>query len=169
MLNDICIENLRELKHVLLDLEDDAYATSFDLLSNASIGQHVRHVLEFYLCLLNQVEGGVVNYDKRMRDHALESSTSNAVSTIDHIVHRLDALRENCPVDLVGEHGSESIQPFSVPSNVQRELAFNLEHAIHHQALIKIGLRMLGMATESGFGVASSTMRHTAMSVQEPT
>ena len=55
MLNDICIENLRELKHVLLDLEDDAYATSFDLLSNASIGQHVRHVLEFYLCHLNQV------------------------------------------------------------------------------------------------------------------
>ena len=27
---------------------------------------------------------------------------------------------------------------FEVTSNFQRELAFNLEHSIHHQALIKV-------------------------------
>ena len=53
-------------------------------------------------------------------------------------------------------------QPFSVDSNVQRELAFNLEHAIHHQALIKIGLNQLGQHMESGFGVAPSTLRSMA-------
>ena len=162
MLNDACIENLQMLKGILLRLDDVQYAASLEVLSNSTIGQHVRHVLEFYLCLLNSEEAGVLNYDTRQRDLALQSHVQNGIHTIEHIIHRLNSTHMNSPLTLEGDHGIVSPARFSVDSNVKRELAFNLEHAIHHQALIKIGLNQLGQRMESGFGVAPSTLRNLA-------
>ena len=73
MLNDPCIENLRALKGVLLDMSDAVYATPLNVLSDSSIGQHVRHVLEFYLCLLHAQDSGIFNYDARQRDLELQT------------------------------------------------------------------------------------------------
>ena len=162
MLNDACIENLQMLKGILLRLDDVQYAASLEVLSNSTIGQHVRHVLEFYLCLLNSEEAGVLNYDTRQRDLALQSHVQNGIHTIEHIIHRLNSTHMNSPLTLEGDHGIVSPARFSVDSNVKRELAFNLEHAIHHQALIKIGLNQLGQRMASGFGVAPSTLRNLA-------
>ena len=162
MLDDACIENLQMLKGILQRLDDTQYDAPLEVLSNSTIGQHVRHVLEFYLCLLNSMESGTVNYDTRQRDLALQSHVQSGIHTIEHIIHRLNSTRVNLPLTLKGDHGIESPAPFSVDSNVQRELAFNLEHAIHHQALIKIGLNQLGQHMQSGFGVAPSTLRSVA-------
>lgn len=162
MINDACIENLQVLKGIIQRLDDTQYDAPLEVLSNSTIGQHVRHVLEFYLCLLTSLDTGTVNYDNRQRDLALQSHVQNCVNTIEHVIHRLNANRTNLPLTLEGEHGIDSPVPFSVNSNVQRELAFNLEHAIHHQALIKIGLRQLGQQMERGFGVAPSTLRNVA-------
>ena len=163
MLNDPCIENLRILKGVLRDMSDASYATSLDVLSDSSIGQHVRHVLEFYLCLLHAQDSGIVNYDARQRDLELQTEVKRAIDTIDHLILRIDASRVDVPLTLKGDHGTEVPQPFEVTSNFQRELAFNLEHSIHHQALIKVGLRDLGVSmTGAHFGVAPSTVRNMA-------
>ena len=102
--------------------------------------KHVRHVLEFYLCLLHAQDSGIVNYDARQRDLELQTEVKRAIDTIDHLIHRIDASRVDVPLTLKGDHGTEVPQPFEVTSNFQRELAFNLEHSIHHQALIKVGL-----------------------------
>ena len=163
MLNDPCIENLRALKGVLLDMSDALYATPLSVLSDSSIGQHVRHVLEFYLCLLHAQDSGIVNYDARQRDLELQTEVKRAIDTIDHLIFRIDARRVDVPLTLKGDHGTEVPQPFEVTSNFQRELAFNLEHSIHHQALIKVGLRDLGVSmTGAHFGVAPSTVRNMA-------
>ena len=47
---------------------------------------------------------------------------------------------------------------------VDRELLYCLDHAIHHQAFIKIGLKELQIAdlVEDDFGVAYSTLRYRA-------
>ena len=161
MLNNACIDNLRALKGVILPLSDEQFAQPLDVLSDASVGQHVRHVLEFYLCLLNQAEEGAVNYDTRQRDPLLQTQVDAALNLMDHLIHRIDGLRTTQPLTLAGDHGTDDPQPFEVPTNIQRELAFNLEHAIHHQALIKIGLRQLGQSTAATtFGVAPSTLRN---------
>ncbi len=161
MLNDPCIANLRALKGVLLDMNDDLFAAPLNVLSDSSIGQHVRHVLEFYLCLLQAKDSGVVNYDARQRDLELQTEVKRAIDTIDHLIHRIDANRVDVPLTLKGDHGTEVPQPFQVASNFQRELAFNLEHSIHHEALLKVGLRDVGMSTTGAhFGVAPSTVRN---------
>ena len=49
-------------------------------------------------------------------------------------------------------------------TSFDRELLYCLDHAIHHQALIKIGLKELQIADLVGddFGVAYSTLRYRA-------
>ena len=46
-------------------------------------------------------------------------------------------------------------------TNYYREIAYNLEHTIHHMALIRVGLRELGdIAVDDSYGVASSTLKY---------
>jgi hypothetical protein len=45
-------------------------------LSSATIGEHTRHVIEMFQCLLNNYESGVVNYDERARDIVLQTDTN---------------------------------------------------------------------------------------------
>jgi hypothetical protein len=43
-----------------------------------------------------------------------------------------------------------------------RELAYNIEHAVHHMAIVKIGVREVApyITLDKDFGVAASTIRH---------
>jgi hypothetical protein len=49
-----------------------------------------------------------------------------------------------------------------VPTNFLRELVYNIEHAVHHMALIRIGVREVAphITLPPDFGVAASTIRH---------
>ena len=46
-------------------------------------------------------------------------------------------------------------------TNLQRELAYNLEHIVHHMALMRVGLKELlpSIIIPKNFGVADSTQR----------
>ena len=44
--------------------------------------------------------------------------------------------------------------------DVGRQLAFLLSHTIHHCALIAVMMRLRGLATPPGFGLAPATLRH---------
>jgi hypothetical protein len=56
-----------------------------ETLSNSTIGQHIRHTLEFFLCLEHGYGNGVVNYDKRAHDKLIESDKYIAISAIERI------------------------------------------------------------------------------------
>jgi len=47
-----------------------------------------------------------------------------------------------------------------VETNYYRELIYNLEHTIHHMALIKVGINEVScIAVPEGFGIATSTIK----------
>jgi hypothetical protein len=53
----------------------------------------------------------------------------------------------------------------TVNTNYYRELLYNMDHAIHHCALIRIGLmRFHQVNIPNGFGIAPSTIRHRTLS-----
>ena len=71
-INTVAEQVLRDAEVYLANISPDVYATPLDLLFGASIGQHTRHFVEFYQCLIDQNEKGEINYSKRLRDPQLE-------------------------------------------------------------------------------------------------
>lgn len=155
----LSISILSQLKEVINQLEGPAYSKSLDVFSGASVGQHTRHILEFYICLLQQKNQGTICYDKRQRNLALETDGDVAARTVDMIISKLQSPITDAPVDLLCELQGEKI---STPSSISRELLYALEHAVHHMAIIKIGL-IINCPTISipeNFGVADSTVQY---------
>ena len=154
---------LNDLRHYLVVIEPVLYQAPMELLSGSTIGQHTRHIIEFYSCLLNQnsVEDlPVINYAKRQRDYRIESEPDHALRLVNEICERLGDLDvdKNCMLDS-SEHGLEDLL---VSSTIGRELIYNIEHTIHHLAIVKIALKATAPSIDlpEHFGVAPSTIRH---------
>jgi hypothetical protein len=50
----------------------------------------------------------------------------------------------------------------TIETNFLRELVYNIEHAVHHMAIIKIGVREVApqIVLPHDFGIAASTIRY---------
>ncbi|HTL09855.1 MAG TPA: hypothetical protein VL307_16390 [Chitinophagaceae bacterium] len=139
-------------------LNDDQYTYPSKILSNASIGQHVRHIIEMFICLEDGYIAGLVNYETRKRDVRIETKREVALGLLKKIYDELD--KTNKPMVLQGVYNEDSEELISFDTNYYREIAYNLEHTIHHMALIKVGIREVSsIELPDGFGVASSTIK----------
>lgn len=155
------IEVLQQLEGLVGKLTDKQYSASQEEAFNASIGQHVRHVLEFYLCLFSGLENGEINYDARKRDKEIEENKIYAFGKIEAIKRKLGETNFEGPLQLASEVSTEKNEEAVLSTNYERELLYTLEHAIHHMAIIKIivNLKYSGVALMKNFGVAFSTIR----------
>ena len=149
-------KTLNELSDLLSQLSSDDYTCQCHGLSNATIGEHTRHIIELFQCLENQYESGVVNYDSRKRDYAIQTNTETAKIAIQSVIDNLNKPNKNILLHQVID--GETIE---IESNYNRELLYNLEHCIHHQALIKVAvLQNDSITIDENFGVARSTIEY---------
>ncbi len=153
---------LDQLDTVISQLGSEGFSEPLDVLSQASIGQHVRHTLEFFLCLIDAKNDGVINYDNRRHDHLIETDPLLARSIINSIRDFLSKEESDFSLELEANYQLNSHESIRLQSNFFRELAYNIEHAIHHMALIKIGVKNQFPEVDlpDHFGVASSTVRY---------
>ena len=61
-----------QISESLEQLTCEQYCKPSKILFGATIGQHVRHIIELFICLDNGYGTGVVNYEKRKRDILLK-------------------------------------------------------------------------------------------------
>lgn len=155
MIKDIQ-NNLRELQELVSKLSVDQYTKQHFELSQATIGQHLRHIIELYQCLLLQYPLDRVCYDHRNRDILIETQPEIAYQAIEVILNQLDKKDKKLSI----EYEFLSKQTKSIESTYYRELLYNLEHSIHHQALIKVALNLMKIEVDENFGVAPSTIRY---------
>lgn len=147
-----------QLTKSLSELTDDEYSRPGRSL-DASIGQHVRHIIELFQCLDKGYESGVVNYEKRKRDHAIETDRKLAIRLLKEVYERLDKPDTN--IVLEAEDYENSGVPVTIATNYYREVAYNLEHTIHHMALIRVGIKEVStIVLPEEFGIAYSTIKH---------
>jgi hypothetical protein len=146
-------------------LEEDQYHFPCKNLSGNTVGQHVRHIIEMFQCLDKGWISGEVDYEKRIRDRRIETDRSFAVELLEEIARQIS--KENKSLYLLTYYDELRTEPEKIGTNYYREIAYNLEHTIHHMALIRIGLRELGdMAVDDSYGVASSTLKYRKQCVQ---
>ena len=105
---------------------------------------------------------GKLNYDKRKHDVFIESDKELACGIIDSILEFLESEKEDFNLVHEANYQLSDGPNVQMPSSFYRELSYNIEHAIHHMALIKIGINeaFSYVALPEHFGVASSTVRH---------
>jgi hypothetical protein len=149
-----------QLAGSLCQLKPREYVQPSKALSGHTIGQHVRHIIELFQSLENGYEQGIVNYEKRKRDKAIENDPEMACRLLEQILTALP--RPDKPLLLEASYGEDPAGPMILSTNYYREIAYNLEHTIHHMALIRIGINETGseLILPEGYGIAASTLKY---------
>jgi hypothetical protein len=148
-----------QLSLSLDQLSAEQYSMPCTNLSNSTIGQHVRHIIEMFQCLENGYVSGIVNYENRKRDSNIETDKILACDLLKSINQGLGKHDKNLVLE--GVYNDDSTELMQFPTNYYREIVYNLEHTIHHMALIRVGLKELnGLDLPESYGVASATVKH---------
>jgi len=152
-------KTLCQLSETIRQLTPEQYVQPVTSLFNATIGQHVRHIIELYMQLDKGYIGGTINYDQRKREILFETNLTVVNELLLNLPLILNKPDKELKLELNYSDSPDLLLP--VASNYYRELAYNLEHTIHHMALIRIGIHEIAnIAIPADFGIAHSTIQY---------
>lgn len=157
--NSAILTIIDQVNHVLAQLKPHEYRQQLPEFEGSTLGQHFRHILEFFQCLEQGFDSGMVDYAARERNLLYEGQpelTAAAFGAFAVALHNFDAMQ---PVEVRAEFGGQERPAY--PSTIGRELLFVYDHAIHHLAMIKIGLlcHFPHVRTDQNLGVSPSTIK----------
>ena len=110
-------------------------------------------------------ETDVVNYEKRKRDYRIETDKFVAAALLTGILNEVDKRDKALKLEAGFSNDTDNI--ILLHTNYYRELAYNIEHSIHHMALIKVGIKELStVEVDENFGIASATIKYRQSCVQ---
>ncbi len=161
-LNIACGNILTQLTNLVNQLSEQDFIKPVDSLGHSTVGQHLRHTLEFFICLEQGFESGLINYDKRAHDKLIESDKFIALATLNKISDFILSQSSNRALKLEAGYDLDKEEFIAIETNYLRELIYNIEHAVHHMAIMKIGIREIAPAIKlpHDFGIAASTIRY---------
>jgi len=139
------------------------YSQAMPIIDGASIGAHVRHILDFYSALFAGIEKRYVDYDDRGRDQKIERSLYDGLTAIEETSTLLSSLTDKANCELTINASVEVYAPAnsqSSQSNLFRELQSLHSHTTHHMAIIAIGLKLNKINVDTDFGKAPSTIEY---------
>ena len=150
---------VQQINHVISQLDTAQYHRPLPEFNGSSLGQHFRHILEFFQCLEDGVQSGTVDYAARNRNPVYETNPEIASAAFEAFNHALPNFDLTLPVQVRAEFGSDNRPCYE--STVGRELLFVYDHAIHHLAIIKIGLicHYPEISVDKDLGVSPSTVK----------
>ena len=160
-LHQACGHILSQLSSLVHQITSADFTRPIESLSNSTIGQHLRHTLEFFICFQQGYNEGLINYDKRAHDKLIESDKYLALAAIGKITSFIETMQER-PLKLEAGYDLGKDVFVTIDTNATRELVYNIEHAVHHMAIMKIGVKEIApyISLPSDFGIAASTIRH---------
>ncbi len=105
---------------------------------------------------------GEINYDLRKRNAELETDPESALDCLMQIELWVLQTSAHTPLILHFSYDAQGNAGGQVTTNIGRELVYNIEHTVHHMALLKIGIRVINQnfIFPENFGIATSTVRH---------
>ncbi|MFY7909207.1 MAG: hypothetical protein ACOVO2_06625 [Emticicia sp.] len=151
---------LNQLNDLLSQLKPTEYSQKLSVFNGSSIGQHVRHTVEFFQCLLEGFDTGTIDYDARKRNFLIETDLNYTLTLVEMIQQKIKGISNTySPIQLRVSYGDADYE--LVETNFMRELVYLIEHSIHHFALIRIGIQenFKHVVIEPNFGVACSTIK----------
>lgn len=166
-MNIIIESNLKALKKsriLVSSLSDDELSNNSISPYYSSIGSHIRHICDFYECVLNINENTTVDLTARKRNLDVENCCDSALDHIEKLTNRLKALRtiSNDKIYVIDDLGSGKIKIDYTYSGL---LAQANSHTIHHYAIINYILDRLGIKiNDTDFGYNPTTPKRILVS-----
>ena len=129
------IDTLSKILFVIETLES-VWSRKNKNFNNETIGRHIRHIIDFYLCFIGHIDSNFIDYDARKRSAKIESDISFARYKIEEIIYFLkntDLVDKNIKVRM-----NSSVYNLDLNSSIFRELMHIADHAIHHANLVQV-------------------------------
>ena len=152
---------LNQLIDLIKSLKEEEYKNQLSILNNSSIGQHIRHIIEFYIEFESGYEIGVISYDNRKRQLDLETNQELVVSTILKTIQNIEKYDLEKPLISESNHGLNE-KSIKSQTSCRREIVYALDHTVHHLAIIKIAMQVAfpKITLLKDLGIAPSTIRN---------
>jgi len=153
---------LRKAKSILSILDDELLSNSTIPPYKSSIGSHIRHILDFYNCMLSDNYKFEIDLTIRKRDLFVETKCNSALNYYNEIVSRLENSQFNLEdtVFVEDNFGSGKIK---IKYTYGALLAQAYSHTIHHYAIINYIMNGLNISIkDSDFGYNPTTPKKLA-------
>ncbi|MEE9372763.1 MAG: hypothetical protein V3V00_06880 [Saprospiraceae bacterium] len=153
---------LDQLINVINKIDAEDYVKPLAIYNGATIGKHFRHIYDFYDCLICGGRKGCIDYCNRNRIVELESSQDGIITFFNKIKSEIDTLDPKETIEVYGDFEYENGDRPKCTSSLGREMLYAYDHAVHHLAIIKLGIRaeIPGVLLDNSIGIAASTLRH---------
>ena len=148
MTNDIidaATANLKRAETLIPMLDAESYSNSNIGPYYSSIGEHLRHVLDIFKCLIDGLDSKVVDLSDRVRGTEAETISEQGLKYVNAVVNDLARLRDidqAAPITVIDDLGLGTVD---VPSTLGAVLSQAHGHAIHHFASIGYLLHLQGI------------------------
>jgi len=154
-LQKVLNNTLQNILDFLTVLPAEQFGQQIELLQ-ASIGEHTRHCIEMAAELYKNYDSGCICYDNRQRDYLLQTDKNAAIAAIEQLQNH--AFLANKALTIAQKFEQKEV---SLNTDFERELAFHIEHCIHHQALIKVAAQLLNVEIKDEcFGISHATVAY---------
>jgi hypothetical protein len=143
-------------------LDKNEYTTPLGVLNTTSVGQHFRHIVEFYIELINGYNVNLICYDNRKRNLEFETKQNLVITEFNKIIKTIKTFDLDKQIKIKSNHGEDEEENSFSQSSILRELIYSLDHTVHHLAIIKIAIqsKYIHLELDPNLGVAPSTIRN---------
>jgi hypothetical protein len=116
----------------------------------SSAGSHIRHIIDFYDCILQGIPSGNIDLASRKRDERMANNCEFAINSIDNLIQELEGLsvKLDMVITVQDDLGQGVIK---MPQTVAGLLAQANSHTIHHYAIISYILDGLNIRLQDSF------------------
>lgn len=146
-------------------IDAELYKKPLDVYNGSTLGKHFRHIHDFFHCLTHQCDNHKVDYCNRCRDSSVEEQKDSCIEAFQQLQRDLSSLDENQIITVKADFEvAEGIRP-EVKTSIGREIMYAYDHAVHHLAIVKIGLNQHceDLEINQDLGVAASTIRYNSL------
>jgi hypothetical protein len=137
------LESLNKTKILLTNISDDIISNKTVSPYYSSIGSHIRHILDFYDCILK--ESDMLDLTARKRNLDVETNCKIALNYYCNIIKKIKALKEVDLDRIVNVNDDLGLGNTVIKCTFSGLLAQANSHTIHHYAIINYILEGLSI------------------------
>ena len=157
------IHTLSKSKTLLSTLTNDSLSNISIPPYYSCIGSHIRHILDFYDCILKGISLKDIDLTDRKRDELMHCDCDYAYRNVERIIGELTQLNNINPDTKIKVVDDLGIGKVEIEYTLGAALAQANSHTIHHYAIINYILNGLGIQIEDeNFGFNPTTPKNIA-------